>query len=266
MKLWKSKKAKSGRSSRAGRMSQSHQQQELPSHLAIIMDGNGRWATQRGMRRQEGHRQGVETLRQTVKDVMQVGIQCLTLFSFSSENWNRPKAEVNFLMLLLQRFIESDLAHLHAQNVRVRVLGRRHDLSPKIIKLIERAETLTADNTSLQLQVAFNYGAREEIADAASRLARRAVAGTLDPASITPEVFGSELLTAGLPDPDLIIRTSGEYRISNFLLWQSAYAEFFFTETLWPDFTADDLAEALSAYAQRDRRFGGLSNQKEREH
>ncbi len=247
-------------------MSQSHEHFDLPSHIAIIMDGNGRWATNRGLRRQDGHRQGVETLRQSVKDVMQAGIKCLTLFSFSSENWNRPKAEVNFLMSLLQRFIESDLADLHAQNVRVRVLGRRHDLQPKIVKLIERAETLTADNTALQLQVAFNYGAREEIADAASRLARRAVAGTLDPSSITPEVMSAELLTAGLPDPDLIIRTSGEYRISNFLLWQSAYAEFFFTETLWPDFTADDLAEALRAYRQRDRRFGGLSQQKEREH
>ncbi len=265
MKRWKSKKAKSGRFSWAGRMSQFHEQQDLPSHLAIIMDGNGRWATNRGVPRQEGHRQGVETLRQSLKDVMRAGIKCLTVFSFSSENWNRPKAEVTFLMTLLQRFIESDLAELHGQNVRVRVLGRRQDLPPKITKLIEHAESLTADNTALQLQVAFNYGAREEIADAASRLARRAVAGTLDPASITPEVFDAELLTAGLPDPDLIIRTSGEYRVSNFLLWQSAYAEFFFTETLWPDFTVDDLDQALHAYAQRDRRFGGLSNQQERE-
>jgi undecaprenyl diphosphate synthase len=236
---------------------------DLPSHLAIIMDGNGRWATQRGLPRQDGHRQGVEIVRQTVRNAASAGIKCMTLFSFSSENWNRPKAEVSFLMSLLQRFIESDLADLHAQNVRVRVLGRRQDLEPKIIKLIEHAEQLTSDNTSLQLQIAFNYGGREELADAASRLARRAVAGTLDPNSITPEVFGAELLTAGLPDPDLVIRTSGEYRISNFLLWQSAYAEFFFTSTLWPDFTPKDLEAALGAYRHRDRRFGGLSHSKE---
>ena len=238
---------------------------DLPSHVAIIMDGNGRWATHRGLPRQEGHRQGVDVVRQTVRDAASAGIKCMTLFSFSSENWNRPKAEVAFLMSLLQRFIESDLADLHAQNVRVRVLGRRLNLEPKIIKLIEHAEQVTSDNTSLQLQIAFNYGGREELADAASHLARRAVAGTLDPGAITPEVFGAELLTAGLPDPDLIIRTSGEYRISNFLLWQSAYAEFFFTSTFWPDFRSEDLEEALAAYRQRDRRFGGLSHSKEQE-
>jgi undecaprenyl diphosphate synthase len=239
---------------------------DLPKHLAIIMDGNGRWASQRGQPRSAGHRQGVETLRQTVKDVADTGIKCLTVFSFSSENWKRPEGEVSFLMSLLQRFIESDLADLHAQNVRIRVLGRRHDLAPKISALIEQAEQVTAENTAMQLQIAFNYGGREELADAASRLAHRAVAGTLDPSSITPEVLDAELLTAGLPDPDLIIRTSGEYRISNFLLWQSAYAEFVFTDVLWPDFSAKDLTAALDEFSRRDRRLGGLSQISERGH
>ena len=239
---------------------------DLPKHLAIIMDGNGRWASKRGQPRSAGHRQGVETLRQVVRDVASAGIKCLTVFSFSSENWKRPEAEVSFLMTLLQRFVESDLADLHAQNVRVRVLGRRQDLTPKIVALIEHAERVTAENTALQLQIAFNYGAREELADAALRLANRAVAGTLDPSSITPEVMDAELLTAGLPDPDLVIRTSGEYRISNFLLWQSAYAEFFFTDVLWPDFAADHLRAALDEFSRRDRRLGGLSQRSERGH
>ena len=159
-------------------------------------------------------------------------------------------------MTLLQRYIESDLADLHAEGVRIRVLGRRHDLNDKLIGLIDRAEELTAGHSKLYLQIAFNYGAREDLADAASRLARRAAAGTLDPMSITPEVLDSEMLTAGLPDPDLIIRTSGEYRLSNFLLWQSAYAEFYFTDVLWPDFDIEELDRALETYAGRQRRFG----------
>jgi undecaprenyl diphosphate synthase len=236
---------------------------DLPKHVAIIMDGNGRWATERGLPRHAGHRQGVSTLRDLLREAVDVGVKCLTVFSFSTENWKRPEAEVSFLMTLLQRFVESDLAELHAQNVRVRVLGRRHNLPRKIVGLIEQAERVTANNTALQLQIAFNYGAREELADAASRLARRAVDGTLDPASITTEVMDAELLTAGLPDPDLVIRTSGEYRISNFLLWQSAYAEFVFTDVFWPDFSIDHLRDALDAYSRRDRRLGGLTNRSE---
>jgi undecaprenyl diphosphate synthase len=229
---------------------------ECPNHLAIVMDGNGRWATARGRARRDGHRQGVETLRKMVREIGERGVHYLTVFSFSTQNWGRPQTEVDFLMSLLQRYIETDLADLHAEGVRIRVLGRRHDLNDKLIGLIDRAEALTADNTKLYLQIAFNYGAREELADAASRLARRAAAGTLDPMSITPEVLDSEMLTAGLPDPDLIIRTSGEYRLSNFLLWQSAYSEFYFTDTLWPDFDAAELDRALEFYATRQRRFG----------
>jgi undecaprenyl diphosphate synthase len=235
--------------------------QNIPAHVAIVMDGNGRWAQQRGLSRQEGHRKGVEALRQIVRDAGAEGIGHLTVFSFSTQNWGRPKLEVNFLMSLLQRYIESDLAELHSEGVRVRILGRRTGLSDKICQLIDRAETLTADNTNMYLQIAFNYGAREEIADAASRLARRAAAGTLDAAAITPEILDAEMLTGGMPDPDLIIRTSGEYRLSNFLLWQSAYTEFYFTDTLWPDFDREALKSAIDFYAKRDRRFGLLSAQ-----
>jgi len=233
--------------------------QNIPAHVAIVMDGNGRWAQQRGLSRQEGHRKGVEALRQIVRDAGAEGIGHLTVFSFSTQNWGRPKLEVNFLMSLLQRYIESDLAELHSEGLRVRILGRRTGLSDKICQLIDRAETLTADNTNMYLQIAFNYGAREEIADAASRLARRAAAGTLDAAAITPEILDAEMLTGGMPDPDLIIRTSGEYRLSNFLLWQSAYTEFYFTDTLWPDFDREALKSAIDFYAKRDRRFGLLS-------
>jgi len=230
----------------------------FPAHVAITMDGNGRWAAARGLPRRDGHRQGVESLRRNVNIASELGISCLTLFSFSSENWSRPQAEVSFLMTLLQRYIEADLAELHANGVRVRVIGRRLDLEPKIRNLIDHAETVTAENEAMLLQIAFNYGGRQEIADAASRLARRAVAGTLDPANISENVLASELLTAGLPDPDLLIRTGGEMRISNFLLWQCAYAEFFFTDVYWPDFDRADWQQALAAYAARERRFGNV--------
>ena len=233
----------------------------LPQHIAIIMDGNGRWAEQRGMARHEGHRKGVEVLREIVREAGNLGLAYLTVFSFSTQNWGRPKPEIDFLMGLFERYIESDLVELHTNGVRVRMIGRRDGLSPKICKLIDRAETLTADNKSMILQIAFNYGGREELADAASRLARRAAQGTLDPASITPEVLDAEMLTAGMPDPDLIIRTSGEYRLSNFLLWQSAYAEFYFTDVLWPDFDKATLQAAIDFYEQRERRFGLVGSQ-----
>ncbi|MGB0341938.1 MAG: isoprenyl transferase [Parvibaculales bacterium] len=232
----------------------------FPTHVAITMDGNGRWANARGLPRQEGHRQGVEALRRNVNIAGELGISCLTLFSFSSENWSRPQAEVSFLMTLLQRYIEADLAELHANGVRVRVIGRRQGLEPKIRNLIDHAETVTAENEAMLLQIAFNYGGRQEIADAASRLARRAVAGTLDPANISESVLASELLTAGVPDPDLLIRTGGEMRISNFLLWQCAYAEFFFTDVYWPDFDRHDWQQALDAFAARERRFGNVGS------
>ena len=234
---------------------------DTPAHVAIIMDGNGRWAAQRGLPRSAGHRRGVETVRHITREARQLDIHYLTLFSFSSENWQRPQHEVHFLLQLLERFIEADLAELHTQDVRLRVLGRRAELSPKLRRLIDHAENLTAENTSQQLQIAFNYGGREEIADAAARLAVRAAAGTLDPKAITPAVFAAELLTAGVPEPDLLIRTGGEYRISNFLLWQCAYTEFYFSDTLWPNFTRADLDEALAVYAKRERRFGRVNTQ-----
>ncbi|MGI9438840.1 MAG: isoprenyl transferase [Parvibaculales bacterium] len=231
----------------------------LPNHIAIIMDGNGRWAQTRGQERREGHRAGVEALRRIVKDSGDLGVHHLTVFSFSTENWGRPRNEVNFLMSLLERYIESDLADLHAEGVRVRVIGRRDGLSDKICRLIDRAERLTAENNRLYLQIAFNYGGREELADAASRLARRAANGTLDAESINSDVLAAELLTAGMPNPDLVIRTSGESRLSNFMLWQSAYAELYFTDVLWPDFTRDDLVAAIDHYTSRERRFGLVS-------
>jgi undecaprenyl diphosphate synthase len=231
----------------------------LPNHIALIMDGNGRWAQARGQERGEGHRAGVEALRRIVKESSDLGVHHLTVFSFSTENWGRPRTEVSFLMSLLERYIESDLADLHSEGVRVRVIGRREGLSKKICSLIDRAESLTANNNRLFLQIAFNYGGREELADAASRLARRAANGTLDPELINADVLAGELLTAGMPNPDLIIRTSGESRLSNFMLWQSAYAELYFTDVLWPDFSRADLEAAIAFYADRDRRFGLVS-------
>ena len=207
----------------------------------------------------EGHRAGVEALRRIVKESSDLGVHHLTVFSFSTENWGRPRTEVSFLMSLLERYIESDLADLHSEGVRVRVIGRREGLSKKICSLIDRAESLTANNNRLYLQIAFNYGGREELADAASRLARRAANGTLDPESINADVLAAELLTAGMPNPDLIIRTSGESRLSNFMLWQSAYAELYFTDVLWPDFSRADLEAAIAFFADRDRRFGLVS-------
>ncbi|MFK7791869.1 MAG: isoprenyl transferase [Devosiaceae bacterium] len=229
----------------------------MPRHVGIIMDGNGRWAQQRNLPRVEGHRRGVEALRRTVREIGNRGIDHLTLFAFSSENWKRPPAEVRDLLTLLRLFIERDLAELKSNGVKVRVIGERENLSPDIRKLLERAEHVTAGCNQMQLTIAFNYGARDELTRAAQKLAQAAANGTLDPASITQDMFASALDTAGLPDPDLIIRTSGEMRLSNFLLWQAAYAEFVFTETLWPDFDANALDQALDVFTSRERRFGG---------
>ena len=231
----------------------------VPRHVAIIMDGNGRWAKARGLPRTEGHRRGMETVRAVVRRARERGIAYLTLFSFSSENWRRPAEEVGFLLSLLKLFIKRDLAELHAAHVRVRIVGERADLPPEIVGLLADAETLTAGNAGLQLVVAFNYGGRQEIAAAARRLAAAVAAGTLGPDAITTERFAAELWTAGIPDPDVIIRTSGEQRLSNFLLWQAAYAEFVFAPGLWPDFGAADLDAAIAEYQRRDRRFGGVA-------
>ena len=230
-----------------------------PRHVAIIMDGNGRWARSRGLPRAEGHRRGVEALRQTVRAAGELGIGVLTIFSFSSENWGRPAAEVRDLMGLLRRFIRHDLTELHASNVRVRIIGERDDLDRDILKLLDEAESLTRLNSGLVLVVAFNYGARQEIARAARRIARGVAAGAVRPEQVTAEMFAQHLDAPDVPDPDLIIRTSGEQRLSNFLLWQAAYSELVFVPVHWPDFDRTVLENALAEYRGRERRFGGLT-------
>ncbi|UZF93851.1 isoprenyl transferase [Bosea sp. NBC_00550] len=230
-----------------------------PSHVAIIMDGNGRWAQMRGLPRQEGHRRGLEALRRTVRNASDLGLSVLTLYSFSTENWRRPYAEVTFLMGLLKHFVEKDLAELSAANVRVRIIGNREDLAADLRRLVEHAETSTRANTGLVLVIAFNYGSRDEIVRAARRLAADAVAGRIDPAEIDEALITRSLDTHDLPDPELVIRTSGETRISNFLLWQAAYAEFVFAPVMWPDFDRAAFEDALAQYRRRERRFGGVT-------
>ena len=238
-----------------------HDLPKMPQHIAIIMDGNGRWANQRGLPRVEGHRRGVESVRNIVRAAGDLGLRYLTLFSFSSENWSRPKSEILDLMGLMRLFIKRDLAELHRDNVRVRIIGEREGVDADIVKLIADAETLTKSNTKLNLTIAFNYGSRTEIVRAAQALAAKVARGELKPADITPECFSGALDTAGLPDPDLFVRTSGEQRLSNFLLWQAAYAEFVFVDTYWPDFNRTHLEAAIATYQSRDRRFGGLTRQ-----
>jgi undecaprenyl diphosphate synthase len=231
----------------------------VPRHVAIIMDGNGRWAAERGLPRSEGHRRGVEAVRRTVRAALDLGIGYVTLFSFSSENWSRPPAEVDFLFGLLRFFIRRDLADLNRDGVRVRVIGERERLPGDIASLIEEAEQLTEGNRLLTLVVAFNYGARDEIARAVRRIAAEAKAGTLDPDLIDQTTVAAHLDTAGMPDPDLVVRTSGEMRLSNFLLWQAAYAELVFLPIYWPDFGAEALNTAIEQFTARSRRYGGVA-------
>jgi undecaprenyl diphosphate synthase len=226
-------------------------------HVAIIMDGNGRWAKARGLPRVLGHRSGVNALKRTVEAAPSLGVDRLTVFGFSTENWSRPAQEVSELMSLPKLYFESDLARLHREGVRVRVLGRRAGLADDVLAMIEEAEALTADNRRFHLQVAFNYGGRADIADAARRLGEAVKAGRLDPAAIDEKMFETQLSTAENPAPDLIIRTSGEQRLSNFLLWESAYAELVFQDVLWPDYGPAHLRAALEAFRKRDRRYGG---------
>ena len=230
----------------------------VPRHVAIIMDGNGRWAAARGLPRSEGHRRGVEALRRTVRAAGDLGIGILTIFSFSAENWARPPSEIRDLMGLLRRFIRNDLNELRDNGVHVRIIGERDDLAPDIRKLLEEAEELTKDNTKLTLVVAFNYGARQEIARAARRLAAEVVEGRLPLDAVTADNLAARLDAPDLPAPDLIIRTSGEQRLSNFLLWQAAYSELIFVPTYWPDFDRAELEAAITEYRRRERRFGGL--------
>jgi len=230
----------------------------VPRHVAIIMDGNGRWAEQRGLPRSAGHRVGVEAVRRTVRAAIELGLQYLTIFSFSSENWSRPASEIDDLMGLMRRFIRRDLADLHQNGVRISIIGERERVSPELLELIDEAVALTSDNTRLNLVIAFNYGSRAEIARAARRLAERVRDGAIRPEHITPEAMAAALDTHGIPDPDLLIRTSGELRLSNFLLWQSAYTEFVFLEAYWPDFGRELLEQAIDEFRRRNRRFGGV--------
>lgn len=230
-----------------------------PAHVAIIMDGNGRWAKARGLPRVAGHKAGVDALRRTVRAAADLGISWLTVYAFSSENWSRPQSEVTDLMGLLKIFIRRDLAELHNSGVRVRIIGDRATLQSDIRSLLEEAEVLTAANEALTLVIAFNYGGRDEIVRAARRLADAVSRGEISSADISPELFSDNLDTSGIPDPDLVIRTSGEVRLSNFLPWQSAYSELVFQPCYWPDFNREHLADALREYTGRERRFGGLA-------
>ena len=230
----------------------------LPRHVAIIMDGNGRWARKRHLPRQAGHVAGVNAVREVVRAATDIGLEALTLYAFSSENWKRPAIEVGALMGLFRLYFRNDMREVIERGAKVRIIGSRTRVDPDIAAMIEDAERGSLANTGLNLTFAFDYGGQEEIAAAARELAQAAKDGRLDPETITPELVSSRLFTAGLPEPDLLIRTSGERRLSNFLLWQSAYAELLFVDTLWPDFGRDEFLDALKQFTKRERRFGAL--------
>jgi undecaprenyl diphosphate synthase len=231
---------------------------DIPRHIAIIMDGNGRWANSRGLPRLEGHRAGAESVREVMEACIELGVGYLTLYAFSSENWSRPENEVKALMALLDRFLNEKAKELQRQNVRLRAIGQLDRLPTKTRDLIRRIEEKTAGNSAMTLVLALSYGSREEIVCAARSLAEDAVEGKISPAEIDGEVFASRLQTAGIPDPDLLVRTSGEMRVSNFLLWQISYAEIVIVRKFWPDFRQGDLFEAVGEYQRRHRRFGAL--------
>jgi len=232
-----------------------------PRHVAIIMDGNGRWAQARGLPRIEGHRRGADVVRRVTEECSRLNLEQLTLFAFSSENWRRPHDEIAFLMDLYRRYLVKERPTILKNNIRFRTIGRREGIPGGVLAEVDRTLEASAANTGMTLCLAVNYGSRREIADAARRLAERARGGGLDPAAITEETLTSALDTAGMPDPDLLVRTAGERRLSNFLLWQMSYAELWVTETLWPDIAEKDLHEAIRDFARRERRFGGLGAQ-----
>jgi len=235
--------------------------QRLPVHLAVIMDGNGRWAQQRMLKRIVGHQRGAETVKMVVEQAHLLGIKYLTLFAFSSENWSRPAMEVRALMTLLKKYIRQETARMMRKNIRYNVIGNRIDLPEDVNETLDWAIKETSGNTGMVLTLALSYGGRQELSMAAARLARDVAAGKLEADDITTDVFSSYLDTGGLPDPDFLIRTSGEMRISNFLLWQLAYTELYFTDINWPDFTINELHKALADYQSRERRFGMTSDQ-----
>ncbi len=230
----------------------------VPAHVAIICDGNGRWAKSRGLPRVEGHRRGVAALRKTIRAAATLGIRYLSIYAFSAENWRRPQQEILDLMGLLKFFVQKDLASLHDRNIRVKIIGAREGLSPDILAQLEKTEEQTKNNTGMTLLIAFNYGGRQELVSAVRTLAKDVVAGRLDEQNIDQAEIEKRLYTAGIPDPDIVIRTSGEQRISNFLTWQTVYSEFIFIPDLWPDFDEALLERALAEYNRRERRFGGL--------
>ena len=232
----------------------------FPDHIAIIMDGNGRWAKARHLPRSVGHERGVEALRRTVEAAQEVGLRNLTVYSFSTENWRRPVSEVNALFSLLKSYVKRDLDRLAREGVRVRILGTRKGLPEDILELVERAEARTKANSEFNLCIAFNYGGREEVLRAAKAMAKAVEDGKTSASDVDEEAFSEFLDTGGLPDPDILIRTSGEYRLSNFLIWQAAYAELVFMDVLWPDFGKTHLLEAIEIYRKRERRFGGLAS------
>jgi undecaprenyl diphosphate synthase len=237
--------------------------EKIPAHVAIIMDGNGRWAESRGRERVFGHAEGVESVRTVVREAVRHGVRYLTLYTFSTENWGRPQAEIDALMEILCRSIIGETGELVRQGVSVKVIGSREELPGKVVELVEKIESDTAAGEKLTLILAINYSSRSELARAARRVARRAVAGVLAPEEITPEAIRGELYTSPWPDPDLLVRTGGEQRLSNFLLWQATYAELYFTQTMWPDFREKDFEQALEAYCVRSRRYGLVNEQTE---
>lgn len=233
----------------------------IPAHIAIIMDGNGRWAKQHSLGRVAGHRKGVEAVRNSVMTCREIGVQYLTLYAFSAENWNRPSREVSALMRLLDKFLRIELKILQKNNIRLAAIGNLKSLPESVLKTLNEVMGLTSGNSSMTLILALSYGGRDEILNAVKRIAGDSAAGKLDASSITKKNISDYLYTEGIPDPDLLIRTSGEYRISNFLLWQTAYTEFYFTDVLWPDFGKEDLFRAIADYQKRERRFGLTSDQ-----
>jgi undecaprenyl diphosphate synthase len=254
IKLWKNQQPSSNLRERMKQI----KEQQVPSHVAIIMDGNGRWAKKRALPRVAGHHEGMKVVRKITKIANEMGIKVLTLYAFSTENWKRPKNEVEYLMKLPEEFLGTFLPELIEENVRVKMIGYQEDLPAHTFRAIEKAMNDTKDNTGLILNFALNYGSRAEIVDAVKRVINDCKKGIMDETEITDEVFSSYLMTSGLNDPDLLIRTSGEIRLSNFMLWQLAYSEFWFTEVLWPDFNEHYFMDAIESYQNRQRRFGGV--------